>query len=64
MLELNQIYNMDCIEGMKLIDDKSVDMIFVDLPYGVTAQNKWDTVIPFEPLWKQIVGFKKKPKRK
>lgn len=54
MLELNQIYNMDCIEGMKLIDDKSVDMIFVDLPYGVTAQNKWDTVIPFEPLWKQF----------
>ena len=54
MLELNQIYNMDCIEGMKLIDDKSVNMIFVDLPYGVTAQNKWDTVIPFEPLWEQF----------
>lgn len=54
MLEINQIYNMDCIEGMKLIDDKSIDMIFTDLPYGVTAQNKWDIVIPFESLWEQF----------
>ena len=43
---------MDCIEGMKLIPDKSVDMILCDLPYGTTAC-KWDTVIPFEPLWEQ-----------
>lgn len=35
------------------IPDKSVDMILCDLPYGVTAKNKWDTIIPFEPLWKQ-----------
>lgn len=54
MLEINQIYNMDCIEGMRLIDDKSIDMIFTDLPYGVTARNKWDTIIPFEPLWEQF----------
>ena len=52
MLELNQIYNMDCLEGMKLIDDKSIDMILCDLPYGTTAC-KWDTIIPFEPLWEQ-----------
>jgi len=52
MLELNKIYNMDCLEGMKLIDDKSIDMILCDLPYGTTAC-KWDTVIPFEPLWEQ-----------
>ncbi len=52
MLELNKIYNMDCLEGMKLIDDKSIDMILCDLPYGTTAC-KWDTVIPFEPLWAQ-----------
>ena len=42
----------DCLELMKDIPDKSVDMILCDLPYGMTA-NKWDTVIPFEPLWEQ-----------
>ena len=52
MLELNKIYNMDCLDGMKLIPDKSVDMILCDLPYGTTAC-KWDTIIPFEPLWEQ-----------
>ena len=51
MLELNKIYNMDCIEGMKLIPDKSVDMILCDLPYGIT-QNKWDSVIPLDELWR------------
>ena len=52
MLEINKIYNMDCLEGMKYIDDKSIDMILCDLPYG-TTQCKWDIVIPFEPLWEQ-----------
>ena len=52
MLDLNKIYNMDCLDGMKLIPDKSIDMILCDLPYGTTAC-KWDTVIPFEPLWEQ-----------
>jgi site-specific DNA-methyltransferase (adenine-specific) len=52
MIELNKIYNMDCLEGMKYIDDKSIDMILCDLPYGTTAC-KWDTIIPFEPLWEQ-----------
>jgi site-specific DNA-methyltransferase (adenine-specific) len=42
----------DCLEKMKDIPDKSVDMILCDLPYGTTAC-KWDTVIPFEPLWAQ-----------
>ena len=37
---------------MKRIPDKSVDMILCDLPYGTTAC-KWDTIIPFEPLWEQ-----------
>jgi len=40
----------DCLEKMKDIPDKSIDMILCDLPYGTTAC-KWDTVIPFEPLW-------------
>jgi len=52
MLELNKIYNMDCLEGMKLIPDKSIDMILCDLPYG-TTKCKWDVVIPFKPLWEQ-----------
>ena len=38
---------------MKEIDNKSIDAIITDLPYGQTARNKWDTVIPFEPLWTQ-----------
>ena len=46
------LYNGDCLEVMKNIADKSVDMILCDLPYGTTAC-KWDSIIPFEPLWKQ-----------
>lgn len=42
----------DCLERMKDIPDKSVDMILCDLPYGTTAC-KWDNIIPFEPLWEQ-----------
>ena len=42
----------DCLELMKDIPDGSVDMILCDLPYG-TTQCKWDTIIPFEPLWEQ-----------
>jgi site-specific DNA-methyltransferase (adenine-specific) len=52
MLKINEIYNGDCLEVMKDIDDKSIDMILCDLPYGTTAC-KWDTIIPFEPLWEQ-----------
>ena len=51
-MELNKIYNEDCLEGMKRIPDKSVDMILCDLPYGTTA-SKWDTIIPFDKLWEQ-----------
>ena len=42
----------DCLEVMKSILDKSIDAIICDLPYGTTAC-KWDSVIPFEPLWAQ-----------
>ena len=47
-----KLYQGDCLEIMKEIPDKSVDMILCDLPYGTTAC-KWDIVIPFEPLWEQ-----------
>jgi site-specific DNA-methyltransferase (adenine-specific) len=49
---IDQIICGDCLEVMKEIPDKAVDMILCDLPYGTTAC-KWDTVIPFEPLWTQ-----------
>lgn len=42
----------NCLELMGDLEDKSVDMICCDLPYGTTA-NSWDTVIPFAPLWEQ-----------
>lgn len=47
-----QLFNGDCLEVMKQIPDKSVDMILCDLPYGTTAC-KWDTVIPFDKMWEQ-----------
>lgn len=53
MLEINKIYNEDCLEGMKNISDKSIDMILCDLPYGVTSRNKWDCIIPYNQLWEQ-----------
>ena len=42
----------DCFDVMPLIEDKSVDVIIADLPYGTTAC-RWDTVLPFDKLWKQ-----------
>lgn len=47
-----ELYHGDCLEVMKNIPDKSVDMILADLPYG-TTKCKWDTIIPFSPLWEQ-----------
>lgn len=47
-----QLYKGDCLEIMKDIPDKSVDMILCDLPYG-TTKCKWDTIIPLELLWEQ-----------
>ncbi len=52
---MNNVFNLmqgDCLELMKGVPDGSVDMILADLPYGTTAC-KWDTIIPFEPLWEQ-----------
>lgn len=54
-MNLNTIYNVDCIgeNGMNNIRDKSIDMILCDLPYGTTARNKWDQIIDFNKLWVQ-----------
>ena len=43
----------DCLERMKEIPDGSVDLILTDPPYAKT-QNKWDSVIPLEDMWKQL----------
>jgi site-specific DNA-methyltransferase (adenine-specific) len=43
----------DCLEQFLYIPDKSVDLVLTDPPYGTTAC-KWDSVIPFEPMWKQV----------
>ena len=57
MIELDKIYNEDCLIGMKRIPDKSIDSIICDLPYGVLHKDnpnaQWDRVIPFSPLWEQ-----------
>ncbi len=52
MIEIDCIYNEDCLEGMKRIPDGSVDCIICDLPYGTTSC-PWDSVIPFDALWEQ-----------
>jgi site-specific DNA-methyltransferase (adenine-specific) len=49
----------DCLELMKDIPDGSIDLILCDLPYGTTAC-KWDSIIPFEPLWAQYKRIAKK----
>ena len=49
---INEIMNIDCLEGMKMLAEKSVDMILCDLPYG-TTKNKWDSIIPLDKLWFQ-----------
>ena len=43
----------DCLERMKEIPDQSIDMVLTDPPYGTTAC-KWDNVIPFDLMWKQL----------
>jgi len=51
-LPVNRLIEGDCIEMLSGIPDKSVHLVLCDLPYG-TTQNKWDSVIPLEPLWAQ-----------
>lgn len=64
------LYKGDCLEVMNAIQDKSIDLILCDLPYG-TTKCKWDVIIPFDKLWEQynriirdngaIVLFAKEP---
>lgn len=47
-----KLYNNDCLEVMETIEDKSIDLILCDLPYG-TTKCSWDIIIPFDKLWEQ-----------
>ena len=51
-MDINLMHG-DCLELMGNIPDNRVDMILCDLPYGMTSRNKWDVIIPFEPLWEE-----------
>lgn len=53
-----KLLNGDCLELMKTIPDDSVDAVICDPPYGTTAC-KWDSVIPFEPMWEQLMRITK-----
>ena len=53
-----ELYNEDCLERLKKILDKSIDLIFNDLPYGQTAC-KWDSLIDLDELWKQYKRIRK-----
>ena len=56
-MEIDKIYNMDCLEGMKQIPDGSIDAIICDLPYGtmkgIDDRHDWDEIIPSAPLFEQ-----------
>ena len=52
-METNKVYNMDALEFMQKIEDKSIDLVLCDLPYGMTAC-KWDTIIDLNKMWKEI----------
>ncbi len=51
MIEINKIYNMDCLDGMKLIDNESIDLVIIDPPLGVRKKEEWDN---FENFIKNI----------
>jgi len=53
MIEINKIHNMDCIEGMKQMDDNSVDAVVTDPPYGINYQSQW---VPKEERFDKIYG--------
>lgn len=53
-----ELYNGDCLEVMKNIKDKSIDLILCDLPYNQT-HNEWDKIIPFDKLWNEYKRVRK-----
>lgn len=60
MIEVNNIYNMDCLQGIDemIKQGMKVDAIITDIPYGTTACN-WDSIIPFDEMWKRLKSLSK-----
>lgn len=56
---LNKIHHADALDLLRRLPDASIDMVLCDLPYGVTAC-EWDTIIPIEPMWKELRRVVKK----
>lgn len=52
VIKILKLLNGDFLESIESIDDKSIDMIFTDLPYG-TTQCKWDSIISLDKTWEQ-----------
>ena len=59
---INNIIEGDTLKELKKIPNNSIDMLLVDLPYG-TTQNKWDSIIPLNKLWKEYRRIVKKMER-
>ena len=55
---MTQLFNGNCLDELKNVDDDSCDLIFCDLPYGQTSC-KWDIIIPWDELWKELMRVKK-----
>jgi len=53
MIDIDKVYNADCLEGMKAIDDGVVDFVLTDLPFGITAA-PFDVKIDLAKFWEQI----------
>lgn len=53
-----RLINGDCLVEMQKLENQSVDLILTDLPYGTTAC-KWDNIIPYEPMWKELKRIRK-----
>ena len=50
---IDKVFNEDCLEGMKRIEDGSVDFILTDLPFGIT-DCAWDKPIDLEKFWREV----------
>jgi DNA modification methylase len=58
MVNVITLYHNDCLEILPTIPDKSIDLVLTDLPYGTSAC-KWDSIIPFEQMWKELKRIRK-----
>ena len=53
MIEINKIYKSDCLDIFPQIDDNTIDLVLVDLPFGCTS-NDWDVKIDLNKMWKEL----------